>query len=144
MIHLELNKENLPHRDLPKGLKVSETRDPYIIHKCIELFNEDLEWDGMFNVFDALRRIDYGERMFVGSFNGVIFGHCWVDKTETDKFYIYNVFSKKTDTPRKYGATDMLHYVIKTHTIGTIWAKVDEWNTKSIKVFEKLGFTRID
>lgn len=139
-----LQKENLPPRDLPKGLKVSETNDPYVIGTCINMFNQDLEWDGMFNVFDAMRRIGDGEKIYIATINGDLFGYCWVEKQEENRYYIYNVFSKKTYFPRQYGATDMLHYVIANHTEGVIWVKIDDWNEKSIRVFEKLGFQRID
>ena len=140
MIEFELKKENLLSRDLPKGLKVFETQDPYVISVCINLFNEDLEWDCMFNVFDAMRRITDGEKMYVAEIDNEIFGYCWVEKQDDETYYIYNVFSKKTYFPRTYGATDMLYYIIENHTIGRIWVKVDEWNSKSIRVFEKLGF----
>ena len=94
----------------------------------------------MFNVFDEMRRISAGEKIYVADIDNVMFGYCWVEKQDDETFYIYNVFSKKTYFPRTYGATDMLHYVIENHTNGKIWAKVDEWNKKSIRVFEKLGF----
>ena len=98
----------------------------------------------MFNVFDAMRRIADGEKIYIATINGDLFGYCWVEKQEEDRYYIYNVFSKKTYFPRQYGATDMLHYVIANHTEGVIWVKIDDWNEKSIRVFEKLGFQRID
>ena len=140
MIRFVLNKKDLPKRNHPIGLNVTEASDEYIIMQCINLFNRDLEWDGMFDVFDALRRIEDGQKMFVGWINGKIFGYCWMETIFEDEYYIYNVFSEKTNEPRTYGATDMLYDVIKNNTKGKIKAKVDDWNTKSIRVFEKLGF----
>jgi len=144
MINFVLNKTDLIGRELPKGLNVTETEDPYIIALCVNLFNRDLEWDGMFDVFDALRRIEDGQRMFVARIDDKIFGHCWVESKTNQEYYIYNVFSEKTKGHRVYGATNMLYHVIKTHTNGVVKARVDEWNKKSIRMFEKLGFTPID
>lgn len=140
MINFVLNKENLIERNLPSELMVCKTSDAFAILKCIDLFNDEIKWDSMFTLWDALRRIEAGEKMFVGLYNGEIFGYCWVIDRDYDT-YIYNVFSKSTIDRRKYGATDMLYYVIKNHGNKIISAKVDEWNVKSIKVFEKLGFT---
>ena len=139
MIRFVLNKENLITRTLPDGLQLINTTDPLVIHMCISMFNSEIKWDSMFTVFDALRRIDAGERMFIGQYYGNIFGYCWVIDKDYDT-YIYNVFSKTTEIPRQYGATDMLYYVIKNHGNKIISAKVDEWNVKSINVFKKLGF----
>ena len=143
MINFVLNKENLIERELSPMLIIGETFDSYLIRGCINLFNNEIQWDGMFTLWDALRRIEDGEKIFVGLYNGEIFGYCWVINKD-DTTYIYNVFSKSTPDKRKYGATDLLYYVIKHHGNTVISAEVDEWNTKSIRVFEKLGFKVID
>ena len=140
MINYILKRKNLIKRKLPARLSVKETEDAFIIMQCIRLFNKDVQWVGMFDVFDAIRRIQDGQKMFVATMNYEIFGHCWVEKRSSKEYYIYNVFSKKTNEPREYGATDMLYYVIKNHTKGKIRVRVDSWNKKSIRVFNKLGF----
>jgi RimJ/RimL family protein N-acetyltransferase len=53
------------------------------------------------------------------------------------------VFSKKPKSLRKIGVIDLLYSVIKYHTNGIITGEVNEWNTQSQKITEKLGFKRI-
>jgi len=141
MIDFVLNKKDLTKRDLPHGLKVGETKDSHIIMTCINLFNKDVSWGGMFDVFEAERRIKDGQKMFVASIDDEIFGYCWLEELNPQEFYIYNAFSKKTDYLKRYGAIDIVHYIIKNYTRGIIKLKVDVWNTKSLKIIKKLGFS---
>jgi len=96
----------------------------------------------MFDINDAILRFNNEEKFFVGYWDNNIFGYCWLKKLDTNSYHIYNVFSKHTGTKREYGATDMLYYVIKNNTTGEILANIDDWNEKSINVFNKLGFAR--
>lgn len=144
MINFILTQENLNERDIPENLYIIENTTERIIENCIEFFNNEIKWDGMFDLKEAKRRINNGDKIFTGYQNGMVFGYCWLTKIDKDYYKIYNVFSRKTEQPRTYGATDMLYYVIKNHTKGVIIAEVDEWNTKSINVFSKLGFIQFD
>lgn len=140
MINFIIQHENLIEREIPDFVYVSQMTDETVIKNCIEFFNSEIEWDGMFDLEEAKRRLKYGDKFFVGYQNGKIFGYCWITRIEPKLFKVYNVFSRKTEQPRTYGATDMLFNVIKNHTHGTIIAEVDEWNIKSIRMFNKLGF----
>jgi hypothetical protein len=97
----------------------------------------------MFNIQQALKRIERGEKMFVGYKNEDIFCYCWIRQVDEQSYYIYNVFSKKPKSLRKIGVIDLLYSVIKYHTNGIIIGEVNEWNTQSQKITEKLGFKRI-
>jgi len=143
MIDFRLNKVDLIKRKLPVGLVVNEVTDENIIEGCIKAFKSEVKWNGMFSVSDAMKRIKNGDRFFVGKYDGNIFGYCWLKRAYKDSSEIYNVFSKKTDSPRLYGATDLLYSVIENNTSGVILAKLDDWNIRSIHVFEKLGFKMI-
>ena len=140
MIEFTLKDNELKERELPEYIYITEVTNETIIKNCIEFFNQEIKWDGMFDLDEAKRRINNGDKFFTGYQNGMIFGYCWLTKLDTGHYKIYNVFSRKTEQPRTYGATDMLYYVIKNHTKGIVSAEVDEWNTKSINVFTKLGF----
>lgn len=140
MIKFELEEENLIEREIPDYVFISQIKNELIITNCIEFFNSEVKWDGMFDINEAKRRIDLGDRFFVGYQNGMIFGYSWLTRIEPKHYKIYNVFSRKTEQPRTYGATDMLYLVIKGYTKGIVTAEVDEWNEKSINVFNKLGF----
>lgn len=140
MIKLEISQENLIERDIPEFVYISQMNDELVIKNCIEFFNSEIEWEGMFDLDIAKSRLKSGDKFFVGYQNGKIFGYCWLTRIEPKLFKVYNVFSRKTELPRLYGATDMLYCVIKNHTNGRIIAEVDDWNIKSIRMFNKLGF----
>jgi hypothetical protein len=141
MIRFVLNHENLIERSLPYMFMVVDIKHPETIQECIDDFNAEVQWKNMFTLGDAIERIMKGEKMYVGYHNGKRFGYCWVIQKDYNT-YIYNVFSRKLPFPRVYGATDLLYYVIKNHGNKVISADVDEWNDKSIRMFEKLGFKR--
>lgn len=144
MINFILRQENLNDRVLSDNLNIVEETNERIIENCIEFFNSEIKWDGMFDLNEAKSRINKGDKFFVGYQNGIIFGYCWLTKLDINHHKIYNVFSRSTKQPRTYGATDMLYYVIKNYTKGDVIAEVDEWNTKSINVFMKLGFNQFE
>lgn len=143
MIDFTIQYEDLIERKIPDFVYISQMNDETVIKNCIDFFNSEIEWSGMFDLEEAKRRLKCGDKFFVGYQNGKIFGYCWITQIDPKLFKIYNVFSRKTEEPRIYGATDMLFNVIKNHTHGTIIAEVDEWNIKSINVFNKLGFQNV-
>lgn len=143
MLKYQLLVSELIHRKLSPKLIIRSVNSQNTIQKCIKLFNAEITWDGMFNLAEANRRIQYGDKIYTGYWGGDLFGYCWLKKLNETEYYIYNVFSKHTEYPRDYGATDMLYYVINTHTKGVVLADIDEWNIKSIRVFEKLGFKQL-
>ena len=135
MINLTLIPDNLIYRDISEDIEIKEIYDYLIIKHCIKMFNDELNWDMMFNLDDAQDRILNGHKFFVAYHEKKIYGYCWLDDD-----IIYNVFSKQHTGNRNYGATDMIYLVIKNHTNGPVKSFVDEWNEKSINVFKKLGF----
>lgn len=143
MIRFTLKYNELIERKISNDLLIIETQDIDIIQQCIDQFNSEVEWEHMFDLNRALERIKNDNKMFVGYYKNELFGYCWLEKISLNTFSIYNVFSKKEPTIRNYGATDLLYFVIKNHTNNTIVATVDDWNTKSINMFNKLGFTSI-
>lgn len=143
MIQYQLNYTNLVEHTTHNDFKIVEANDNTIIECCINLFNSEIKWDDMFNIEQALQRIERGEKMFVGYKNEDIFCYCWIRQDDEQSYYIYNVFSKKPKSLRKIGVIDLLYSVIKYHTNGIITGEVDEWNIQSQKITEKLGFKRI-
>jgi hypothetical protein len=143
VIKYELNYEDLIEHITHTDFKMVDVIDDVLIQKCINLFNSEIQWDNMFDINEALNRIKRGEKMFVGYKNEDIFCYCWIRQNDDQSYYIYNVFSKKPTSLRKIGVIDLLYSAIKYHTIGIITGEVDEWNTQSQKITEKLGFKRI-
>lgn len=143
MIKYELNYEDLIEHITHTDFKMVDVIDDVLIQKCINLFNSEIQWDDMFDINEAFDRIKRGEKMFVGYKNEDIFCYCWIRQDDAQSYYIYNVFSKKPKSLRKMGVIDLLYSAIKYHTNGIITGEVDEWNTQSQKITEKLGFKRI-
>ena len=143
MIKYQLNYEYLIGRSIHNDFKIVETTDSNIIQYCIDLFNSEINWYGMFNLQAAEDRIENGDKMFVSYYKNEIIGYCWLKCIDSTTHYIYNVFIKTTNYSRIYGATDMLFYVIQNYTNTTILTNIDDWNIRSINVFTKLGFRPI-
>jgi hypothetical protein len=139
--HFFLNHSQLVERKT--NISIKEITAKAEIQKCIDLFNSEIKWDEMFDIQKALDRIERGEKMFVGYKNEDIFCYCWIKENHKDDYYIYNVFSKKPKSLRKIGVIDLLYLVIKNYTTGKIRAEIDDWNTQSQRVFERLGFNLI-
>lgn len=144
---LILKKFELNHYELIErktDIVIKQTIDVSEIQTCIDLFNSEIKWDGMFDIEEALFRIKNGEKMFIGYKNKQIFSYCWLRKDNEKEYYLYNVFCKKSKSLRKVGVIDMLYLVIKNHTNGKIKVEIDDWNTQSQKVAIGLGFNLIE
>jgi hypothetical protein len=134
MINFILNSDDLIYRDISDKIEIVETHDPQTIEYCINMFNNEINWDGMFDIGEAQNRILNGHKLFVAYYQKIIYGYCWLNND-----ILYNVFSKQYIGNRNYGATDMIYVVIKNYTNGPVKSFVDEWNEKSINVFKKLA-----
>ena len=140
MIKYELKYENLIQRNIHPDFKIVETIDNTVIKNCIDLFNSKIKWDNMFGLEEAKKRIKSGDKMYVGYFENNIVGYCWMKEINNYEYYLYNVFIEQDSINRNFGATDLAYLIIKYHTKGLITLDIDEWNTKSQKVAEKMGF----
>jgi hypothetical protein len=143
MIKYELKYENLIQRNIHPDFKIIETTDNAVIKNCIDLFNSKIKWDNMFGLEEAKKRIKSGDKMYVGYFENNIVGYCWMKEISNYEYYLYNVFIEQDSTNRNFGATDLSWLIIKYHTKGLITLDIDEWNAKSQKVAEKMGFKPI-
>jgi len=130
------SKKNFTFPKFRTGVYVREldSTDSDIILECIDLFNSEITWTGMFNLQEALQRLDKGDRMFT-LFSSSLLGYCWVDDD-----YLYNFFVSQKRT--KGDAQDFCNYVCKL--IGKdMRLFVVKPNSKGQKFFEKVGFTKI-
>ena len=140
MVKYQLKYENLIHRNIHPDFKIVETTEDSVIETCIDLFNSKIKWDGMFDLEEAKQRIKSTDKMYVGYFENKIVGYCWMKQISNYEYYLYNVFIEQDSINRNFGATDLSYLIIKYHTKGLITLDTDEWNSKSQKVAEKLGF----
>ena len=97
----------------------------------------------MFGLNEAKKRIKSGDKMFIGYYENNIIGYCWWKQLNQLEYYLYNLFIESDLNNRNYGGTDLLYLIIKNHIKGTVTSYIDEWNYKSQRIVEKLGFTKI-
>jgi RimJ/RimL family protein N-acetyltransferase len=110
------------------------------VFDAIRYFKEELEWDKMFDFVDAQRRITNGEIMYVGMIDCDLFGYVWFKDLDNDR-KLYNLFVRNQVEDKKYTGKEFLSDVIyRFENNKTIYCEVDEWNTKSLRLFERLGF----
>jgi hypothetical protein len=120
------------------NLDTFDTNIP-IINQCITMFNSQLEWDGMFDISEARRRVVAGDTMYIGIDNEV-YSYLWVN-SNPNYYFIYNVFSNNIRSNPNYTGKDLVYSVIKSHLLDKdSRCEIDEWNTQSINLFKKLGF----
>ena len=112
-----------------------------IINQCIELFNSQLEWDDMFDISEARRRIVSGDTMYIG-IDDEVYSYLWVNDNP-NYYFIYNVFSNNIRNNPNYTGKDLMYSVIKSYLLDKdCRCEIDEWNIKSINLFKKMGFNQ--
>jgi hypothetical protein len=111
-----------------------------IIQQAIDLFNSEITWNDMFNIEKSHDRITIGHRMFIGVENNKVYGYFWVEVID-DSYYIYNLFITKNLIRFGYTGRHLLSTVINKILFDKpCFAKIDEWNQKSISLAKKTGF----
>ena len=116
-----------------------ESNKQYIL-KSIDNFNLEIEWNSMFTLEEANNRVLSNMRMYVGLVDSKIFGHVWF-KDYKDGSYLFNLFVKNKGKTENYTGTEFTSDIIKRFEKKyPVYADVDEWNEKSIKLFKRLGF----
>jgi hypothetical protein len=116
-----------------------ESNKQYIL-KSIDNFNLEIEWNSMFTLEEANNRVLSNMRMYVGLVDSKIFGHVWF-KNYKDGSYLFNLFVKNKGKTENYTGTEFTSDIIKRFEKKyPVYADVDEWNEKSIKLFKRLGF----
>lgn len=112
------------------------------IKNTISNFNQEIKWNNMFDIKEVRHRFERNMIMFIGLYENKPFGHVWFQKHK-DGFLLFNLFiANKVENKNWSGkefVSDLLFRFFKNQII---YSEVDEWNIKSIKLFEKLGFIR--
>ena len=143
MIKLILNHKDLIRQEVPQKMNLIETYDMNIVRYCIDMFHTDVKWDGMFTADDAEERFRNGYKLYVAYYDNNIFGYCWLAPTEIG-VRIVNLFCKKTNSLKRYGAVHLLYLMLSKYAYGIITAEADDWNTASIRSAELNGMRRMD
>jgi len=108
----------------------------------INNFNLEIEWNEMFTLEEASSRVFNNMRMYVGLVDSKIFGHVWF-RDYKDGSYLFNLFVKNKAKTENYTGTEFTSDIInRFENKYPVYADVDEWNKKSIKLFNRLGFKK--
>ena len=129
-----------PYEVLPGVVQISE--DDYlpmldVVQQCIDLFNQNIEWDGMWDLSEAIKRFKEGAKLFVwyGPESNII-GYYWIAKN-----YIYNVYIHPSRPDNK--SVKFLHTGFNFIDQPAFTLYCDDWNIQAQKFFEKAGFKKI-
>ena len=109
------------------------------LQTAIDLFNKEIKWDCMWNVEDAKKRLEQGRLMVVLEIDDKLRGWYWLnyETQEAENLYVHEDFRNKG-----YGF-GLISYIItsaKLRKLDHVWARVDEWNKTSQRLFERCGF----
>lgn len=144
MINFKLNQTNFNHlkteyKVIPVTLSnFMDYRD--LINSSIKNFKSELDWESLFTLDDAYQRLNEGMIMYIGMVDFEVFGHVWF-KNHNDGRFLFNLFVRNQVEDKKYTGKEFLSDVIfRFENNKTIYCEVDEWNTKSLRLFERLGF----
>ena len=108
----------------------------------INNFNSEIEWNEMFTLEEASSRVLNNMRMYIGLIDSKVFGHIWF-RDYRDGRYLFNLFvTNKTEVKNYTGTEFASDFINRFENKYPVYADVDEWNEKSIKLFNRLGFKR--
>lgn len=120
-----------------EGVSVYEAteNDQTLIQQCIDLFNCEIQWAGMFDLHTAVERFSNENRMFILLDNGKVLGHVWFYQG-----YLFNFFVSQNRI--KGDSEDFCHYTCKLIGREILLYSVKD-NIRAQKFFEKVGFTKL-
>lgn len=150
MINFKLEPKNFLYLGTEYNI-IEITKNNYknyinLIEKTIQNFNEEIEWNEMFDLETSINRFENDMKMYIGVIDNEPFGHIWAEFTNTVSLNrnLYNLFIKNRVKKKNYTGKEFLSCVIEKYLKEyNLFCEVDDWNIKSIKLFEKLGFKRI-
>lgn len=133
-------KNEKPYEVLPGVIQISE--DDYLhmldtVQQCIDLFNQNINWDGMWDLSEAIRRFRKGAKLFVwyGPESNIV-GYYWMSKNYLHNAYIHP--SRPENKSVKFLQTGFNFSEEKSFAL-----YCDDWNTQAQKFVEKLGGKKI-
>lgn len=146
MISYKLVPESFCHLKTKYNI-IKVTKDNYhhhykLVQNSIQYFKDEIDWEGMFDTKVVIKRLDSGMIMYMGIFDSDVFGHVWFSDYKDGRF-LFNLFVRNNVLEKKYTGKEFVSDIIFRYEYDkSIYCEVDEWNEKSIKLFEKLGFIR--
>jgi hypothetical protein len=145
MLRYELNPVDFKPKG--KGIPIlvidknNFTQHLFLIQECIDAFNAEIQWSEMFDLQLAVERLVAGKRMYVAVVDGALCGYVW-SEMQRGCVYVFNIFMRgNVQVKALCTGGEFFSQVVFTHLQGKcVFADVDEWNIRSIKLLEGLGF----
>lgn len=107
------------------------------IQEGIDSFNEEVDWKNMWDIIDAELRLEEGQSLYLYRPENKTLGYVWFKDN-----LLYNAFMhssrKKGISKRFFSRTIIMNSYEETKLY------VKDWNTKAIKLWEKIGFIKDD
>ena len=113
------------------------------IEKEIENFQEELNWDKMWSVEEAISRLETGWYFNVLNINNYITGWVWFKPIEN---ILCNLYVNK-EFRRKGHGKQLIYSIMnlaKDESIDTIYAEVDWWNDSGHLAFSRTGWRSVE
>ena len=113
------------------------------IEKEIENFQEELNWDKMWYVEEAISRLETGWYFNVLNINNYITGWVWFKPIEN---ILCNLYVNK-EFRRKGHGKQLIYSIMnlaKDESIDTIYAEVDWWNDSGHLAFSRTGWRSVE
>ena len=107
----------------------------HTIQASIDNFNSHIEWEDMWTIQDADKRIKEGHILFIGTDKEGPIAHVWFDND-----YLYNMYVNPR-RPDGYGV-DFVKFCLQFIPSDTVKLYCDDWNLQAQKFFEKIGFEK--
>ena len=149
MISFELNKSNYEE---PKELSIIEISNRHKldllsddVKKLIYFFNEEYNWDDMFNFNDVQTRISKGHYLFILYYGHKAIGYVFYEPKENDKFYLYNLYVTNCYERPSYSPVWFVSNTIKLlpKTFKKVLCECEDWHTTAHNIFKSNGFIQI-
>ena len=151
MVQYVLNKENyVKEKELHiQRLNIDNifSFEYYIGHIqfLIDSFNQEYQWNGMFDISDVENRIKNGQILFLLYYENEVIGYVWFKELDKDSCFGYNLYvTKKIDRPKsapKWFYNKVSGIMLKSYK--TIKVEIEDWNDVVFDLVESIGYKEI-
>jgi GNAT superfamily N-acetyltransferase len=142
-VKFKINLENYNTTRIPYSISEvdSNTFNLNELSEEIYTFNEELKWDGMWNLNDAENRLKNNWRLIIFNPGGMIRGWYWVDDTGIcQNLYINKEYRNKGIGKYMHLA---LFNICKKINMSEVICYIDDWNISSIKCAQNAGWCAV-
>ena len=142
-IHNLESKRLFPQRPETSILKITKEdflKNSELIQQSIDSFNSEISWNEMWDLHGCELRLNQNQTLYLLLEIDLPIGHVWYDMD-----YLYNAFvsKKRHDGDSAWFIQETMWDMKEINNLNSIKLYTDEWNIKSQKFWEKLGYTKI-